>query len=166
MNTDNIDDLSQKLNAIEKHIAEQIVKEKEKMADEIGKIKSIGESTKQVYQFDHKVILFVGGISIILMIYFAINMFQMVSHVGKMAENTNIMTKQMVIIGNSIEHMNKNIDSMSKNTSVMSKDMDSFNKNMKDMTHSIKLMTKNVKSMDKGMKTMTTPSGMMNMWRR
>jgi len=166
MNKDNIEDLSQKLEAIEKHIADQILKEKEKMANEIGKIKSIGETTKQVYQFDHKVILFVGGIAIILMIYFAINMYQMVSYVGKMANNTNTMTKQMINIGNSIKRMNKSMDNMSKNTSIMSKDMDSFNKNIKDMTHSIKLMTKNVKSMDKGMKTITTPSGMMNMWRR
>jgi len=166
MSKNNIDDLSQKLEAIEKHIAEQIVKEKEKMANEIGKIKSIGEQTKQVYQFDHKVILIVGGIAIVLMLYFAVNMYQMVSHVGNMVKNTNTMTKQMVVIGNSIEHMNKSMDNMSKNTSVMSKDMDSFNKNIKDMTHSIKLMTKNVKSMDKGMKTITTPSGMMNMWRR
>lgn len=83
------------------------------------------------YAVDSKVIVGVGMMAVVLMLYFAVNMYQMVSHVGKLADNTAIMTTQ-------VTEMNKNTKSMSSN-------MDSI---------------------DEGITTVTTPRGMMNMWRR
>jgi len=90
------------------------------------------------YTIDTKIIVIVGGIAVTLMLYFALNMYQMVSHVGKLADNTAIMTQQIV-------EMNQNTKSMSQDTHKMSSNID---------------------SMDEGIRTVTTPRGMLNMWRR
>ena len=90
------------------------------------------------YTIDTKVIVVVGGIAVTLMLYFAVNMYQMVSHVGKLADHTAVMTTQMV-------EMNKNTKSMSEDTHQMSSNLD---------------------HVDKSISTVTTPRGMMNMWRR
>ena len=96
------------------------------------------EKTNNKYNLDTKVIVGIGMIAVVLMIYFAINMYQMVSHVGKLANNTEVMTQQMIILGDNIKKINNNTYNM----------------------HS------NINSIDKGIKTMTTPTGWINMWRK
>ena len=90
------------------------------------------------YTVDSKVIVAVGGIAVVLMLYFAVNMYQMVSHVGKLADHTSIMTTQIV-------EMNANTKSMSESTKHISSSIDNI---------------------DEGVDTVTSPRGMMNMWRR
>ena len=97
------------------------------------------------YTIDTKVIVGVGIIATILMIYFAINMYQMVSHVGKLADSTVIMTKQMIKMENNIGNIDTNTKSMSQDTHKMSSSM-----------------TK----MTRGIKNVTSPRGVLNMWRR
>lgn len=96
------------------------------------------KETGERYTIGSKVIIGVGAIAVVLMIYFAINMYQMVSHVGKLANQTIIMTQQ-------ITEINKNTQHMSKDTHRMSANIDSI---------------------DNGIENVTSPRGMMNMWRR
>ena len=90
------------------------------------------------YTIDSKVIVGIGGMAVVLMLYFAVNMYQMVNHVGKLADHTSVMTTQMV-------EMNANTKSMSQNT---------------------KHISSSIESIDDGVETVTSPRGMMNMWRR
>lgn len=103
------------------------------------------ERSGNQYNIDTKIITGVGIIAVVLMIYFAINMYQMVAHVGKLADSTVIMTKQMIKMENNIGNINTNTKSMSQDTHKMSSSMT---------------------SMTRGIKNVTSPRGVMNMWRR
>jgi methyl-accepting chemotaxis protein len=132
---------------------------------------------EETYKFNHKVIIVVGIVAVTLMLYFAINMYQMVNYVGKIVKNTNVMTEQMLIVGKSMQDMSKNMELMNKNTLIMGQNMQGLNNNLalmnsqmtKDITSmstSMNKMNKNITSMDKGMKNITTPAGFMKMWRK
>ena len=58
--------------------------------------------SNEEYRFNNRVLLVIGGFAIALMLYFALNMYQMVTYVGEMVKNTSVMTQKMLTINESM----------------------------------------------------------------
>ena len=122
------------------------------------------EKTLPEKTLNEKLIIVISAFAIVLMLFFAKNMHDMVSHVGSLVKDVHIMTQEM-------QKVSKNIQIMQEGTAQMTKSMVIMNKDVAQMSKSLKTLNENVtnisKDMDIGLDTFSSPSGFMdNMFRK
>ncbi len=111
-------------------------------------------------QGTNKLVLVGATGGMLLMLFFAKMMFDMVNYVGSMSQNMQVMSKEIVNISQKIDIMTENISQLNNSVEDMDISMKKMHHDIHDIQEDISRdMNSMATDMRKGIKTFTTASG-------